>query len=200
MQALGAIRYDRAVRALTDLFQYYGKGDSAAAALDALARIANQASVPLFTAQLASRTSTLRGIAIEGFARVGDPSRLADVQTAVAGDHSDGVALAGVFATAVLDNGPVDRIAEAVTKSKLRDQARQYLVELAPGRSAAFGRHLMDPDARIRLDVVEALGLSRDPAALSVVEPLTKDRDPQVARAADRAVARLRRAQVKPVS
>jgi HEAT repeat protein len=110
------------------------------------------------------------------------------------------VALAGVFANALLGNGSVDRIAEAVTKSKLRDQARRYLVELAPGRSDAFSRHLMDPDARIRLDVVEALGLAGDPSALPVVEPVTKDKDPGVARAAERAVARLRQAASRPVS
>jgi HEAT repeat protein len=200
MQALGAMRYDRAVKALTELFQYYGKGDTAEAALDALARIANPASVPLFTAQLAGRVSSLRGVAIEGLARVGDAAPLPDIQAAVAGDRTDGVRLAGLFAAALLDNGSIDRIAEAVTKSKLRDQARQYLAELAPGRSQAFERHLMDPDARIRLDVVEALGLGGDPAALAIVEPLTTDRDPQVARAAERAVARLRSAQGKPVS
>jgi len=200
MQTLGTMRYDRAVQALTDLFQYYGKGESAEAALDALAHIANPASVPLFTAQAASRSSSLRGIAIEGLARVGDTTKLADVQTAVGGDRSDGVALAGVFASALLGNGSLDRIVEAVTKSKLRDQARQYLVELAPGRSETLRRHLLDPDARVRLEVVEALGLGGDPAALPVVEALTKDKDPQVARAADRAAARLRAVTRKPVS
>ena len=52
--------------------------------------------------------------------------------------------------------------------------------------------HLQDPDARLRQDVVELLGVSGDPGALPLVEPLLKDREPQVARAAERAVARLR--------
>jgi HEAT repeat protein len=195
MEALGAMRYDRAVQALTDLFTYFGKGDSAAAALDALARIANPASVPLFAAQLAGKSSALRGIAIEGLARVGDPAKLADIQIALASDRSEGVALAGAFASATLAGGSADRVTDALTKSKLRDQARRYLVELAPGRAADFTKPLTDPDAHIRLDVVEALGLGGDPAALPLVEPLTKDRDAQVAKAAERAVARLRSAQ-----
>jgi hypothetical protein len=58
----------------------------------------------------------------------------------------------------------------------------------------------MDPDERIRGDVVDALGLGGDPAALGLVEPLTHDRDPQVARAAERAAARLRAVSRKPVS
>jgi len=200
MEALGAMRYDRAVQALSDLFQYFGKGDSAAAALDALARIGNPASAPLFAAQLASKTSSLRGIAIEGLARSGDASKMADVQVAIASDRNDGIALAGAFAVAMLANGSVDPIADALTKSKLRDQARQYLIELAPGRSTAFSKQLMDPDARIRFEIVDVLGLAGDAAALPVVEPLTKDRDAQVAKAAERALARLRVAQQRPVS
>ena len=74
-------------------------------------------------------------------------------------------------------------------------QALQYLIELAPGRAPAFRPHLQDPDARIRLDLVDVLGLAGDVAAIPIVEPLVSDRDPQVAGAAERAVARLRNAQ-----
>ena len=41
--------------------------------------------------------------------------------------------------------------------------------------------------------MIDALGLAGDPAAIAAVEPLTKDRDPQVARAAERALVRLKR-------
>jgi hypothetical protein len=57
----------------------------------------------------------------------------------------------------------------------------------------AFGPHLDDADARVRADLVDALALARDPAALPLVEPRLMDRDSQVARAAGRAVAWLRR-------
>ena len=194
MQSLGAMRYDRAVQSLTDLFQYFGKGESAAAALSALAHIANPASAPLFTAQASSKTAAFRGIAIEGLARVGDRSALDAIQAAVRGERDAGVVLAGAFASAMLGDGSVDRITEALTQSKRREQARPYLVELAPGRSPAFLRYLQAPDARMRIDIIDALGLGGDSAALPVVEPLTKDRDPQVARAAERAVARLQAA------
>ena len=109
MQALGAMRYDRAVQALTDLFQYYGKGEPAEAALDALARIAHAASVPLFVQQLTGKSAALRGIAIEGLARIGDPAQIADVQTAAGADRSDTIALAAAFANARLANGSIDR-------------------------------------------------------------------------------------------
>ena len=200
MQALGAMRYDRAVQALTDLLQYFGKGESAEAALDALARIASPASSRVFTAQLTGKSSTMRTIAIEGLARSGDPARVADIQTAAGADRSDAVTLAAQYATARLSNGTIDRILDALTRTKLRDQAREYLVDLAPGRSAEFRRLLLDPDARLRLEGVGVLERAGDPSALPLLEPLAGDRDAQVARAAERAVTRLRAAMARPVS
>jgi hypothetical protein len=200
MQTLGMLRYTRGVQALTDLFQYYGKRESAEAALDAIARIAHSASAPLFTAQLTAKSATLRGIAVEGLARLGDASQLDAIQTALAGDRSDSMALTGAFASAMLSRGPLSSISEALTRPRLRDQAWQYLVELAPGRSSMFSQQLQDPDARIRIDVIDALALSGDAAALPLVERALTDRDPQVAKAAERAAARLRASAQKPVS
>ncbi|OLC49056.1 MAG: hypothetical protein AUH43_08205 [Acidobacteria bacterium 13_1_40CM_65_14] len=194
MQALGAMRYERSVQALIELFQYYGKGDEAAAALDALARIGHASAVPLFTAQLQTRNAPLRGIAVEGLARLGDRTKLADVQTAMGGERNDSVLLAGAFASAMLANTPIDAITEALARPKLRDRAKQYLVEMAAGRPAILTRQAQDPDARIRADVADVLGLAGDPAALPLAESLQKDNDPQVARAAERAVARLKQA------
>jgi HEAT repeat protein len=191
--ALGTMRYERGVQALADLFAYYGKGDAADAALDALAHIAHSTSVPLFTAQLASKTPSLRGIAIEGLARTGDASSLAAIQVVLDNERNQNVTLAGSFALVMLGNAPTDRVADWLGKPKLREQTRQYLTELAPGRTSMFAHQLLDSDPQIRLDIVDVLGLAGDPAAIVSVEPLMKDRDPQVARAAERAVARLRR-------
>jgi HEAT repeat protein len=199
MQTLGSMRYERGVQALTDLFQFYGKNDAAEAALDALARIAHPASAPVLTAQLSGKSPARRGIAIEGLGRIGDASQLAEIQRALDADRSDAVTLAGVFASALLTNAPIDRIADALMKPKLRAQARQYLLELMPGRSSALTGHLQDPDARLRLEVVDLLGVAGDPAALPLVEPLLMDRDPQVSRAAVRAVASSNRQQ-KPAA
>lgn len=200
MQTLGTLRYTRGVQALTDLFQYYGKGQPAEAALDAIARIAHSASAPLFTAQLSAKSGTLRGIAVEGLARLGDAAQLTAIQTAVAADHSDSMALTGAFASAMLSDGPLTPIAEALTRPRLRDQAWQYLAELAPGRSSMFTQQLQDPDPRIRAEVIDALALGGDAAALPLVERALTDRDPQVVKAAERAAARLKASAQKPVS
>jgi HEAT repeat protein len=193
MQALGAMRYERGVQALTDLFTYFKKGDAAEAALDALAQIGHPASIPLFTAQLSSKSAALRGSAIEGLARSGDRAQLPAIQAIVDKEHDRGVSLAGAFAAVLLGNGSVDPVTDALIRSNLREQAKRYAIEIAPGRTALFAHQLLDVDQQIRLDVVDALGLAGDPAAIGALEPLINDKDPQVARAAERAVARLTR-------
>jgi HEAT repeat protein len=55
-------------------------------------------------------------------------------------------------------------------------------------------QHAQDPDARIRADVADVIGLAGDPSALPLAESLTNDKDPEVVRAAERAVARLKQA------
>jgi len=193
MQALGAMRYDRGVQALTELFTYYGKGEAAEAALYALSHIAHATSVPLFTAQLASKSASLRAMAIEGLARAGDPAQLSAIQAVLDKEREQSVTLAGAFALVLLGNGPTDHVADLLGRPRMRDQAKRYLIEMAPGRTSGFAHQLLDSDPQIRIDTIDALGLAGDPKAITVLEPLTKDRDQQVARAAERAVARLKR-------
>jgi len=200
MQALGSLRYERAVHALTELFQFYGKGETAEAALDAVARIAHSGTGPLFTSQLTAKNLAFRAIGIEGLSRLGDASQVGVVQTTVAAERSDSLALTGMFASSMLSAAPLAPIVEALTRPKLRDQAWGYLVELAAIRSPMFTPHLQDPDARIRVDIIDALGLGGDSAALPLVERALTDPDAQVAKAAERAVARLRASQQKPLS
>jgi HEAT repeat protein len=160
--------------------------------LDAVARIGHASTVPLLASQLMSKNAAMKMIAIEGLARLGDAARLTEIQSALGGERNDNVLLAGQFASAALSSASIDPIVESLVKPRLRDEALQYIIELAAGRSSLFTRHVQDPDARIRADVIDALGLAYDPAALPLVEAATRDADPQVARAAARALARLR--------
>ena len=191
MQALGALSYERAVQALSDQFQHFGRGQLAEGALDAVARIAHPASLGLLETQLPSKDTNLKAIAIEGLARIGDRSRLPAIESRMAGESDDGVLLAATFAAIVLGDRPIDALAEGLRRPRQADQTRRYLVEVAPGRSAAFARFTLDPDSAIRAGVADVLGLAGDVAALPVVESLLRDRDPQVVLSAERAVARL---------
>jgi HEAT repeat protein len=198
MDALGTMRYERAVQALVDQYQFYGRGDLAEAALAALARIGHRAASPLMSAALTTRSRPVKQVGIEGLARMGDAAAVTTIQAALAGDSTPELLLAAAFASAQLANGNIDEIVNAMTRTRLRDQARGYLVEIAPGRTGAFARQARDPDPSVRADVVDVLGLAGDPAALPIVEPLERDPDPRVARAAARAAARLRAAARPP--
>jgi HEAT repeat protein len=198
MQALGVMRYERAVQGLLDLFQYFGKGELAEVALDAVARVAHPSSTPQLLPLLTSKDPALRGIAVEGLARIGDRTKLPEIQGALRGERNDSLVLAGNFAALLLASGGTDPVGllgplvAALDRPRLRDQARGYLTEAAPGRAQLFARYLAEPDASARVDLLDVLGLGGDSAAIAVVDAASGDRDPRVARAAERALARLR--------
>src|SRR5207248_2918479 len=83
MDTLGALRERRAVDGLTQLVQFYGKGDLAEAAMTALSRIGDRSSAPLFVMQLSGKSTPMKVLAIEGLARTGDASHMAAIQSAL---------------------------------------------------------------------------------------------------------------------
>jgi HEAT repeat protein len=189
--ALGAMRYERAVQALTELLAHFRSGTDADELLDALARIGHGASRPLMITALDTGSASRKRSAIEGLARMGDANALTSIERWLGSDRNESLVLARAFASARLGKGTLEEIVNALKRGRLRDQAFGYLVELAPGQAAAFGRFAQDPDPAIRTDIIDALGLSSDPAALAIVEPATRDSNPRVAAAATRAVTRL---------
>jgi len=200
MYALGAVRYEAAVQALTEIVNAQKKPEAPVDALDALARIASPSSVDLFKEQLTSKSIACRTVAVEGLARLRGTAKLADIQTALQKEKADEVQLAVSFAATMLADAPIDQLGEALVRPRLRDQARRYLVEVAPGHASRFSRHAMDPDNRIRIEVAEILTLAGDRSALPLVTPLASDQDPAVAFAGGRAVAQLRLAGARPAS
>jgi HEAT repeat protein len=196
MQAIGALRYQRGLKALTDLLQFYGRGTLAESALDAIARIAHPSSGAILETELASKSSGMKVSAIEGLARIGDSSKAPDIRSALVGEKDDAVMLASTFASARLSDGLLDPIAEALRRPNLASQAKQYLAELSYGRSGLISRYAQDPDPLIRAGIADSLAVAYDPAALPIVEALTQDREPKVALAAARAVSRLTRSRM----
>lgn len=192
MWALGLLRYERAVQGLNELLQYHQRGPMATSAFDALARIGHPSTLTQLVTLLNGRDTALKVLAIEGLARMGDRSRLDTIQLALRDERNDAVLLAGHFANVRLAGGAADAIVGALSRTRLRVQALDYLFEIAHGRVSALARYLQDPDPRVRLDIVETLGLAGDPAALPIVAPLAQGKDPELARAAARAAARLR--------
>lgn len=192
MWALGQLKYDRSVEGLNELVTFYRKGPLAERAFDAIARIGHDANMPQFVEKLNGKDKTLKMIAIEGIARAGDRERVAAIDALIKSERLEPILLAGHFANVKLADGPITTIVETLDRESLREQALQYVHELVPGRVPAFAAMLRTPKG-VRLDIIDAMGVSADPAALAVVSPLVGDADPAVALAAKRAVARLAR-------
>ena len=67
-----------------------------------------------------------------------------------------------------------------------------YLVELGPKVVAPLSEHLKDPNPRVRERIAQTLGLIGDNTAAPALENTQRDPDTTVARAAERALARIR--------
>jgi HEAT repeat protein len=191
MWAVGVMKNERSVQALGDLFQYYKKGPLATTALESLSRIGHPGSQPYFDMQLAGKNQLYKLMALEGMARTNEPAHLETIHASLAKEKNEALLLAGHFANAMLAEGSIDAIVDSLPRPKLHDQAATYIQDLAYGRTQLFANHLQDPDVRIRLELVDLLGLAGDVRAVPLIEPLLKDREADVAFAAARALARL---------
>jgi len=193
MRALGALGYDRAVQALTERFEYYKHGESAVAALDALARIAHRSSLPLFRSALESTDPEIRVLAIEGIARGGDQAVVREVEAKLGADRSPQVALALNYAAQWHSSGrDVNQLVNALGSADTRKQAARYLIELGPRTAASLLGYLPDPSPVIRATLCEVIGANGDAAAVSALQRRVEDRDPKVSVAAQRAIARIK--------
>ena len=192
MRALGRIKDERAVGALTEQLAYYKKGEGAWSALDALAHIASKSSIPVFRERLADRDQYLRRAAAEGIGRTADAESADTIEKIANTDDSAMVRLACVFALQQLGRNNVGRIIDLMASPKVMAQGQDYLIEIgSPAVSSAAAR-LQDPDPDMREAMAEVLGAIGDSSSMAALEAATKDRDGSVASAAKRAIARLR--------
>jgi len=192
MRALGEIGEQRAVQALTEQFTFYRKGEGAWSALDALARIAHQSSVPLFKTHLADKDAFLRRASAEGLARAGDASEIGTLEAGAGNDGSEMVRAAMAFALQTLGRNYVPRLVESIDSAKMAPQVAGYFIELGAPIVPPLVAHLQDPSPVIRANVALVLGALGGEAALAALQPLTQDRDRDVVQAATRAIERIK--------
>jgi HEAT repeat protein len=192
MRALGAINEVRAAQALTEQFAYYRKGEGAWAALDALAHLAQPANASLFKERLTDKDPFIRRAAAEGLGRLGDTSSTEELVHGATADESEMVRVAMAFALAKLGRNYVTRIVDAMDSPKMVTQAQEYLIELGPSIQKDLFARLLESQPSIRGGVAEVLGVIGGEDTLPHLQPLTQDRDPDVAAAAKRAIARIK--------
>ncbi len=192
MRALGVMHESRAVTALTEQFNYYGKGEGAWSALDALAHLADPSSVPLFKAHLADKDPFLRRGSAEGLGRAGDKSEVSALEIGAGNDAAEMVRAAMAFALQKVGRNYLPRLVESMESEKAAPQVAEYLIELGPPGASQLQSHLKDPSPAIRGNVATVLGVIGDETTLAVLQPLTTDKDRAVAQAATRAIERIK--------
>jgi HEAT repeat protein len=200
IRALGFIRHEPAVHAITEQLKFYGRGEGAWSALDALARIASPASVPVLKSRLTDRDPYIRRAAVEGLARSGDTSEMSALEIGAGNDSSEMVRAAMAFALQKAGRNYIPRLVDSMDSAKMAPQVSEYLIELGAAIVPVLVSHLQDPDEAIRGNVALVLGAIGGDAALTALQPLTQDRDRDVARAATRAIERIKMAQGAPAA
>jgi HEAT repeat protein len=192
MAALGEIRHERAVQALTDTLAYYKREALGVAALDALAHIAHPASLTLFAGLLESKDDQGRRAAVEGIGRSNDKSAIANLLVRTTREKSPLVLQAVAFARAKQgDFTQIAKVVEGLRDASTAADAFRYLVELGSPLAPSLAGASSYKDPQVRAGVAEVLGIIGTQESLSVLGSLAKDKDKRVAAAAERSQKRL---------
>lgn len=187
--ALGELRFDRAVQALTGFSTHYGRGALGLSALEALARIAHPSSVPLFREGLLDRNPVVRRLAAEGLGRAADRRSIDSLERLVTSDRDPHVRAAALFALEKLGRHSAAALASLLADRRVFAAARYYLVEI--GEPATVASRLADPDPLVRRGTADVAGVMGAAEAIAALRALREDSDPAVVEAAARALQRL---------
>ena len=192
MRALGDLKETSAVPALTDQFNFYVKGIAGRAALDALARIGDPSSAPLFEGQTDSGYPAHRRSAYEGLARTGTAKVTAPrIEGALASERDKRVRLAMSFALASAGR-PIAPVVDGVLDDDLSEQALEYLVEVGRTHAVDLAERLRDQNPVVRQYVAIALGFVGGPDATAALTAASTDTNADVRNAVEVAQLRVR--------
>ncbi|MBA3231640.1 MAG: HEAT repeat domain-containing protein [Acidobacteria bacterium] len=191
LRALGEVGEARAVQALGEQLTYYGRGEGAWSALQALARIAHASSVPVFKERVTDREPLLRRAAMEGLGRSGDRSEQTTLQEAAGSDPSEMVRAAAAFALQLQGGNYIPRLVESLRSDRMVQQIGDYLMELGPAVENSLLTHLQDQDPAIRGQVARVLGALGGDASRPALQSLLEDRNRRVVQEATWAIERL---------
>jgi HEAT repeat protein len=192
---LGILRTQEAVPRLQLMYAKNPDAKTREKALEGLAYLGNQVSVPVFIKALWSNNDRLRTSAAEGLARAADPKTLSELQKAISVEKKAEPKLAMEFALAAL--GRMDYLSVMVDElgSKFRvNVAQAYLRELtrAPNSPSLLYPYLNHADPDVRKGLCSVLMFTGDQGSMPELERLSRDPDSSVAAEALRAMRAVR--------
>jgi HEAT repeat protein len=197
--AMGRFRYRDAVPELTRLYEHESSlppksidKELRERLLDALAFIADPASKDLFVKESANPDEKLRLRAVEGLARIGDAALATDISRNRLSEKDVRVQTAQAYALYRMGRKEyLDVLVSALSSSKTRDGARQYLVDFQPSELPELYTQIRNKDVGVRECLAEVFGLIGDNRALEPLQELAKDKRGQIASFANQGIRRI---------
>ena len=195
IEALGVMQVTDAGPALRELYEQNERRALATRSLAAMARTSDPNQADLYRQLLMSGDLERRRMAVEGLARVSDPSLIDGFKKDFQRERNDDVRLAYNFAITLLgDRAFLDSIVLALPVSGGRGaRAKGYIEELGPSIAVNLYPYLSDQDPKVRAALCDVLAELGDPAAVEWLTPLVGDPSSDVVDRANRAIQRLRR-------
>ena len=198
MYALGELKSEKAIPALTQQVEHYRSNTQATFALLALAKIASPSSADLFRQYLAAKDPGHRAASAEGLGRVGAEDFVPQLEQRLQSERGPAVQLAYFFALQKLGRDYLEHIVAALADDDTAAQATEYLIELGPAVAKGLAPYLASPEDNVRGRIAQILGVTGGPEVVPALESARMDRNAAVARAVAAAIERIKAREKTP--
>jgi HEAT repeat protein len=192
---VGILRTKSAVPKLQSLYQNARNRQNRVAALEGLAFIGDPSSYSTLISALSSPNPDEREAAAEGLGRTGNQQALPELEARMHVEKKEDVRLAILFAeTALGQTQHLGRLVDTLSSRTRGNVAQSYLVELARNKAVLqdLYPYLRSRDAVTRRRLCYVLMYSGDASSIQELQPLTRDRNGDVAAAALSALQAIR--------
>jgi HEAT repeat protein len=196
IEAIGLLEVTEAGPALRELYEQNERRALGTRSLAAMTKTGDPNQADLYRQLLMSSDPERRRLAVEGLARVSDPSMIDGFKKDFQREKNVDVRLAYNFAIALLgDRAFLDTIVLTLPDTGERGKrARGYLDELGPSFAPDLYPYLQDQDPKVRASLCDVFAGFGDPAAIEWLTPMLGDPNPDVVDQANRAIQSLHRA------
>jgi len=194
LKAIGVLRVRDAGPALRELYEANRRSEVGMRILECLSRVGDPAQADLFRELVQDPDPDRRRLAVEGLGRITDSSMIAAFTKDYQRERNDELRLAYSFALTLLGNRAfLDSLVLCLPSKTLGSRCRGYITEMGRDILPDLTPYLNDPDADVRAELCDILGVLGDSGTIERLTPLVNDPSSKVADRANRAVERLRR-------
>jgi HEAT repeat protein len=158
-----------------------------------LSRVGDPNQADLFREIVQDPDPDRKRLAIEGLGRISDSSMLPAFKKDYQRERSEELRLAYSFAlTRLGDRAFLDSLVLGLSSSTFGKRCQGYIEEMGPEVLSDLYPYLSDPDAEVRAQLCDILGVLGNRGTIDTLTALVQDPSPKVADRATRAVERLR--------